>query len=247
MIACCSPILSVRWTALVTCRAFWNSGSEIYHDLCLGLDFPSRRDNFPIGSPLPPRGSVESVGMCSTIPFGIGKSGPSSPNLVYPTNGRIWPGLTSMGLLSGGAIIHLVGSSGAACLHLCRFLEILLSNCSTLAESELDPHSHQLHVSGEALCFPSDLTSFWGYQVPIQAQIVLPPPYGGGPFLRRVSPQELWGSLSIPHIYLNVGHDFWPHSPRELLLSSETVFLPSASSSHNHCWVHICILPSIQV
>ena len=44
-------------TALATCRAFWNSRSEICHDLCLCLVFPSRQGSCPImeagGSPLP--------------------------------------------------------------------------------------------------------------------------------------------------------------------------------------------------
>ena len=77
MIACCSPVLSVGWTALATCRAFWNSGSEICHDLWLGLDFPSGWGSFLImdagGSPFPHRGSIDPVSMISMIPVGRGQ------------------------------------------------------------------------------------------------------------------------------------------------------------------------------
>ena len=47
MIACCSSVLSAGRTALATCRAFWNSGSEICHDLCLGFDLASHPEQVP--------------------------------------------------------------------------------------------------------------------------------------------------------------------------------------------------------
>ena len=152
-------------TALATCRAFWNSGSEICRHLCAGLDFPSRWGSFPImdagGSPFPHGGSVDPVGMDSTIPIGRGKSGPSFPNFVCPINGRTCPGPTSMGVVLGNGIIPLEGSLGAACSCLRHFLEPLLSIHSSVSESNSDSHLCHSHDTGEALHFPNVLTSFW--------------------------------------------------------------------------------------
>ena len=93
------------------------------------------------------------------IPFGRGKFGPSSPNLVCPIRDRTCPGLISTGVQLGGGIISPVGSSEAAWSYLCCFLECLLSVYSTLAESDLDPNSRQLCGAGDALRFPRDLNS----------------------------------------------------------------------------------------
>ena len=62
----------------------------------------------------------------------------------------------SMGVDLGNGIILPVGSSGAVCLCLCCFLGPLLSIRST----DPDSYSCHLHDTGEALCFPKDLTSF---------------------------------------------------------------------------------------
>ena len=74
--------------------------------------------SFPVtdagGSPFPHGGSVKPIGMGSMIPFGRGKFGPSSPNLVCPTRGRTCPRPISTGIELGGRIIPLAGSSGAA-------------------------------------------------------------------------------------------------------------------------------------
>ena len=69
------------------------------------------------------------------------------------------PRPTSMGVYLGNGITRPVGTSGEACLHLCHFLEFLLSIHSTDSESNSDSHSCHSHDTGEALCFPKDLTS----------------------------------------------------------------------------------------
>ena len=111
------------------------------------------------GSSFPYGGSVNPMGMGSRIPVGRGRSGHSSPNFVCPINGRTCPGPTFMGVDLGNGIIPPVGSLEAACSCLCCFLEFLLSVCSTDSESDSDSHSHHLGDTGEALCFPKDLTS----------------------------------------------------------------------------------------
>ena len=85
--------------------------------------------------------------MVSTGAVGRGGSGPSSPTLVNPTNGRICPKPLSMEALLGNEIISLAESSGAAWSPLHHLQDNLLRDVSlATSESVADSHSWNLRV-----------------------------------------------------------------------------------------------------
>ena len=67
----------------------------------------------------------------------------------------------SSGSALGNSIIPPYGTSGVPVSCCCHFLEVLLSGCSAMSESEVYSHSYYSCEAETSLCFPLFLSSFW--------------------------------------------------------------------------------------
>ena len=102
------------------------------------------------GSHLLHGGKVDAIGVTASMcAVGRGESGPSSPTLVNPTNGRTCPGPTSIGALLWNEIILPARSSRATWLRLHCLQDNLLRDVpSVMSESVADSHSQNLQITG---------------------------------------------------------------------------------------------------
>ena len=64
-----------------------------------------------------------------------------------------------MGSVSGNSTIALGGTSGTPVSWRCHFLDVLLSKCSAMSESEMDSHSYYSCEAETSLCFSLPLSS----------------------------------------------------------------------------------------
>ena len=142
MITCCLRVHSVPFVALAICKMFWNLTVLMLHTWCYSrspiLVLPSRWGHFPVmdagGSPFPHNdgASMDSgTGVTmGTVVYGAFGSDPTGRSFVL--------GPISSGSASENAIIPLYGTSGVPVLCHHHFLEVLLSSCSAMSESESD-------------------------------------------------------------------------------------------------------------
>ena len=167
MIACCSRVGSVPFIALAICKVFWNSTVFTSHALCHGccpaLVLPRGWGHFPVmdagGSPFPHNEGASVDGGITVV---VGTTGSGTACTTDPTGGSTVWGPSSMGSTSGNSGSPPGGTSGTLVSWHCRFLELLLSVCSAMSESEADSHAHHSRVveADVSFCFPLPLTSF---------------------------------------------------------------------------------------
>ena len=167
MITCCSRVHSTPFITLAICKAFWNSTvltSHVWsHGCCPALVLPRGWGHFPVmnagGSPFPHK---EGASMDGGITIAAGTTGSGTACATDPTGGSTVWGPSSMGSASGNSGSPPGGTSSALVSWHCHFLELLLSICSAMSESEVDSHSrHSRCVEAEvSICFPFPLTSF---------------------------------------------------------------------------------------
>ena len=162
VIACCLRVCSVPFVALAICKAFLNSTAFTSHTWCHGrcpaLVLLRGRGHFLVmdagGSPFPHNNGANMDG-------GITVTAGTTCSTDSTGKSTIW-GPNSTGSASGNSVIPSGGTSGTPVLQRCHFLELLLSVCSAMSESEADSHScHSHDVEAEvSFCFPFRLTSF---------------------------------------------------------------------------------------
>ena len=112
------------------------------------------------GSPFPHK---EGASVDGGITVTVGTIGSGAACVLDPTGGSTVCGPNSMGSMSGSSGMSPEGTSGVLVSRHCHFLELLLSVCSAMSESEADSHSgNSRDVEAEvSFCFPFPLTSFW--------------------------------------------------------------------------------------
>ena len=153
--------------ALAICKAFWNLTALTLHAWCHGhcpvLVLPRGQGHFPMmdagGSPFPHREGDSVDGGITVV---AGTTGSGTACATDPTGGSTVWGPSSMGSASGSSGSPPGKTSGApVSWHRC-FLELLLSVCSAMSESEVDSHSRDSHVveAKVSFCFPFPFTSF---------------------------------------------------------------------------------------
>ena len=105
------------------------------------------------GSPFPHN---DGANMDSGITVAAGTAGSGTACSTDLTGGSIVLGPNSTGSAFWNSVIPPGGTSGAPVSWRRRFLELLLSVCSAMSESEVDSHSHHLPEveAGVSLCFP---------------------------------------------------------------------------------------------
>ena len=142
---------STPFIALAICKAFWNLTALTSHAWCHGcypvLVFPRGWSYFPMmdagGSPFPHK---EGASVDGGITIMAGTAGSGTACATDPTRGSTVWGPSSMGSASGNSGSPPGGMSSAPVSWHCRFLELLLSVCSAMSESEADSHSRHSHV-----------------------------------------------------------------------------------------------------
>ena len=104
----------------------------------------------------------EGASVDSGITVTAGTTGSGATCVTDPIGGSTIWGPSSMGSVSGSSGRSPDGTSGAPVSRRHHFLELLLSVCSAMSESEADSHScHSRVVEAEvSFCFPFPLTSF---------------------------------------------------------------------------------------